>query len=251
MIAVNTATAGLLMIASALTSGGPATRGKDAPMKYEVARVKTPITIDAKWDKPAWHDIKPLDLTHYMGDKPAHFPKVQAKAAYDADHLYVIFHVQDNYVRAVAKKNQGPVCQDSCAEFFVTPGTDVKKGYFNLEANCGGTILMGYHLIPRKDAKGPSLRELAQIKIAHTMPKIVEPEIAKPTTWTIEYAIPFKLLAKYMPSAVAPAPGVEWRANFYKCADKTSHPHWLTWSKVDRPKPDFHVPEFFGTLVFK
>ena len=83
------------------------------------------------------------------------------------------------------------------------------------------------------------------------MPKIVDPEIAKPTTWTVEYRIPLDLLAKYYPKAVKPAPGVTWRANFYKCGDDTSHPHWLSWSCVDRPKPDFHAPTSFGTLVFK
>jgi hypothetical protein len=40
-------------------------------------------------------------------------------------------------------------------------------------------------------------------------------------------------------------------ANFYKCADQTSHPHWLTWASVDYPQPKFHLPEFFGRLVFE
>ncbi|MCB0276848.1 MAG: diguanylate cyclase, partial [Calditrichaeota bacterium] len=26
--------------------------------------------------------------------------------------------------------------------------------------------------------------------------------------------------------------------------------HWLTWAPVEHPKPNFHLPEFFGTLVF-
>jgi hypothetical protein len=48
-----------------------------------------------------------------------------------------------------------------------------------------------------------------------------------------------------------PKSGVRWKANFYKCADKTSHPHWLTWSPVDYPTPKFHLPQFFGTLEFE
>ena len=46
-------------------------------------------------------------------------------------------------------------------------------------------------------------------------------------------------------------PGVTWRANFYKCADHTSHPHWLSWSVIGSGKFEFHVPEYFGTLEFK
>jgi hypothetical protein len=48
-----------------------------------------------------------------------------------------------------------------------------------------------------------------------------------------------------------PAKGVQWRANFFKCADKTSHPHWLTWNQVVNPVPKFHMPEYFGILEFQ
>jgi hypothetical protein len=41
------------------------------------------------------------------------------------------------------------------------------------------------------------------------------------------------------------------RANFYKCGDLTAHPHFLSWNPIDLPKPDFHRPEFFGTLTLK
>ena len=59
-----------------------------------------------------------------------------------------------------------------------------------------------------------------------------------------------QILSTYAP-VTAPGPGVAWRANFYKCADASSHPHWLTWAPVDWPQPDFHRKEFFGTLVFE
>ena len=224
--------------------------GKEKPMTYQVQRVAQPIAIDADWDKPAWQAIQPLELTYYMGEKPEHLPPTQAKLAYDDQAIYVIFRVQDKYVRAVAAKHQDPVCRDSCAEFFFTPGTDVKKGYFNLEMNCGGTMLLNFQTIPRRGTPiAPA--DIDRIQVAHTMPKIVDPERVGPTAWTIEYRLPLDLLPTYMPEAVKPAPGVTWRANFFKCGDQTSHPHWLTWSFVDRPRPDFHVPECFGTLEFR
>ena len=89
-----------------------------------------------------------------------------------------------------------------------------------------------------------------KIEIFHSEPKIIDLEKQGPTTWIVEYKVPVEVLEKYA-SVTRPAPGVTWRANFYKCADLTSKPHWLTWSVVDKPEPDFHVPEFFGTLVFK
>jgi len=219
-------------------------------MTYQVNRLTQLMVIDGKWDKPAWQKVRPIELTHYMGKKPEHFPKVQAKLAYDDKAVYVIFRVKDQYVRAVADKHQGPVCRDSCVEFFFTPGMDVKKGYFNLEMNCGGTMLFRFQVVPRQGTDiGPA--DIERIEIAHSLPRIVEPEIAAPTVWTVEYRLPTDILTKFLPDDVMLTPGAVWRANFFKCADRTSHPHWLTWSFIDRPKPDFHVPEYFGTLEFR
>ncbi len=62
--------------------------------------------------------------------------------------------------------------------------------------------------------------------------------------------LPVEILKKYA-SVEKPAPGVTWKANFYKCADKTSYPHWLTWNPVDHPSPNFHLPQYFGAIVFE
>jgi hypothetical protein len=219
-------------------------------MVCSVAKLTTAPRIDAKWDKSPWKQIRPITIARHMGEKPSHFPRTQAKIAYDRDALYVIFRVEDRYVRAVTAENQGPVCTDSCVEFFFTPGSDVSDGYFNLEMNCGGTMLLYHQKAREQQAVMISAADLGRITVAHSLPQVVDPEIAKPVTWTVEYRVPLEMLKKYAP-LTRPAAGVTWRANFYKCGDKTSHPHWLTWSPVGVPKPDFHRPEFFGVLKFE
>ena len=222
----------------------------EIPLKYDVTRISPDIEVDARWDKFPWKGIDSLSIGNHMGEEPEHRPKVQAKAAWDGRALYVLFRVEDRYVRAVIEEYQGPVCRDSCVEFFFTPGTDISAGYFNLEVNCGGTALFNFQKRPREDVVPISREDFERIEIAHSMPGRVEPEIRSPVTWTVEYRIPLDILEKY--TEVTPAaPGVEWRANFYKCADQTSHPHWLTWSPVDFPRPNFHLPEHCGTLVFR
>lgn len=217
---------------------------------YTVKRLGCAMKIDADWDKPQWKGVEPVTLGCYMGDKPEHFPLTQAKVMYDDANLYVIFKVEDRYVRAVGQGYQAKVCLDSCAEFFFTPSDDVSQGYFNVEANCGGAMLL-YHQMERGVGLVPVADEdMDKIEVAHSMPKLVTEEITEPTTWTLEYRLPVSMFAKYAP-VIMPKSGAEWKANFYKCGDLTSHPHWLTWSFVDKPKPDFHRPEFFGTLVFE
>ena len=33
--------------------------------------------------------------------------------------------------------------------------------------------------------------------------------------------------------------------NLYKCGDKTEKPHYGSWTEVNNPKPNFHMPEYF------
>lgn len=218
--------------------------------KYQVHRLEGVPSVDGKWDKPQWRGVEAIEIKNPMGGMPEHFPRVLAKLLYDDQYIYVIFRVEDRYVRAVARQPQGEVWKDSCVEFFFTPGEDVSLGYFNLEVNCGGTTLFHFQKVPRADERLIEASDLQQVEIAHSMPRIVDPEIAGPTTWTIEYRIPIAVIAKYC-RVVQPAPGVVWRANLYKIADETSHPHWLTWSVVDNPEPDFHQPAYFGFLEFR
>lgn len=224
-----------------------ANRG-DSP--YTISRLDRPVEINADWDKEPWNRIQPLYLSHHMGEEPDHRPEVHAKVAYDDEAVYGIFHVQDQYVRCVVDEYQGPVSRDSCVEFFFTPGTDISKGYFNLEINCGGTALFAFQKARGVDRINIPASVFEQVQIAHSMPRIVDPEIEEPVTWTIEFRLPFQILREYTDFS-EPASGVEWRANFYKIASRTSHPHYLTWSFVDHPVPQFHLPEFFGSVRFE
>jgi hypothetical protein len=144
----------------------------------------------------------------------------------------------------------GEVWNDSCVELFFSPDMNAPLKYFNLEINCGGTPLMHYNNIPRKEYVVLEPVDIEKIEIAHSLTLPMLHEITDPITWTIEYKIPFALLEKY--SAITrPAPGVVWKANFYKIAGMGSNPHYLTWSLVKNALPDFHLPEFFGTISFQ
>ena len=239
-----------ILISIFLISTAIAPNKLETTANYKVAKLSSPPKINAVWDKKPWNDIEAVQLALYMGDKPDHFPFTQAKMAYDDQAVYIIFRVEDQYVKAVHSQNQDPVCRDSCVEFFFSPEDDVKKGYFNLEMNCGGTMLFNHQLKRQTDVVLINESDMHQVKIAHSMPQLVENEISKKTTWVVEYSIPFSILSNYQ-TATIPKAGTVWRANFYKCGDRTSHPHWLTWAPVDYPKPNFHLPQFFGSLEFQ
>ena len=217
---------------------------------YTVSRLSAPLEINGDWNKEHWKKVPALEVDKHMGEKPDHKPVVQAKMAYDKEAVYLIFQVTEQYVRCRTVEYQGPVSRDSCVEFFFTPGTDITEGYFNLEVNCGGTAVFKFQKVAKDGQTKIPKSEFDQIEVAHSLPPVVDPEIKDPLTWTVEYRLPIHILSKYY-ELVPPSPGVEWKANFYKIATESSHPHFLTWSFVDNPEPKFHMPEFFGTLKFK
>jgi len=217
---------------------------------YLVRKTQNPLAIDANWENKAWMNAECIYIDQILGEKPGFTPRTEARLMYDEHFLYVIFRVRDRFVKALTSKSNGPVYEDSCVELFFSPDSTKPLLYFNLEVNCGATPLMHYSKTPKKDYTIVERKDLEQIEIAATMPSLVYPEIQKDTTWIIEYSIPLKMLEKYA-SISHPKSGVIWKANLYKIGDKTSNPHYLTWAPIESPVPNFHLPEFFGNLIFE
>ena len=242
-----------LICAARTVSAEGELRKSAAKQLYQIQRTASTPALDGEWNGPTWKSVPTLDISHfYRTDLSTHRPKTQAKILYDKKGLYVHFRVEDQYVRAIETKYHGKVWEDACVEFFVEPKPE--RGYFNFEINCGGTMLLSYHENP--DWKGDSLRSSGavpwalakEVKIYHSMPKVVDPEVEEPTVWYVEYFIPFEVLETYV-GDLEGAKGQTWRANFYKCAENNSHPHWASWSLIET-KLDFHQPEYFSEIRF-
>jgi hypothetical protein len=230
-----------------LSAQSPA-RG-NAPSTYQVSKTPKKITIDGHWDKAEWQQVHSLVIEQNMGKAPKFKPHTEVKMTYDTANIYVIFQVHDRYVKSQVRNYNGNVSGDACVEFFFAPDPALPNQYFNLEVNAGGTPLLFYVTTPWTWFNKLDSTDISQIEIAHSLPSILDTEITDPVTWTIEYRVPFTILKKF--SRIAkPQPGAIWRANFYKTASQTSNPHWITWSYVNNPQPNFHLPQFFGNLIF-
>jgi hypothetical protein len=90
---------------------------------------------------------------------------------------------------------------------------------------------------------------VADVRIWHSLPQQVEPEIAEDVEWTLGCAIPFRVFEGYVRS-VTPVNGRSWRGNFFKCGDHTSHPHWASWAPIGEVLR-FHQPDRFGVVEFE
>jgi hypothetical protein len=217
---------------------------------YNVKFTEYPIDIDLNCEKEVWKDTEPIVLKNYMGKYPEHFPNVYVKLRYDYNFIYVLFKVTDKNIRSVAVNHFDPVFEDSCVEFFFAPDKENNDSYFNLEVNCSGKVLFGYRLNKLHKSTRISTDEIKQLNVSATFKdKLIDEEIKETTEWAVQYKIPFTLIEKYLGKKIGNNLK-EWRGNFYKCADMSSTPHWLTWNKVEYSEPNFHLPEYFGRLLF-
>lgn len=222
-------------------------------MAYRIKKVSTPPRLNGDWNHPDWRTADVLDVKHFHADSSDHRPRTQIKALYDNNGLSLFFRVDDRYVVSQATQHQESVCVDSCVEFFVEPKPT--GNYVNFEFNCGGTMLVHYNV--RRDEDGNEIHDrtlvddawLARIPIFHSMPNVVHPEISEPVSWTLQYWVPFSLIAAYVGPLGTPS-GQTWHGNFYKCADQCSHPHWASWSPIG-PVLSFHQTSSFALIHFE
>ena len=210
----------------------------------------------ANWEAELWQAAHTLNIALYPWEDSGHHPRTQARILYDDSNLALIFRVEDRYVRAVSENFGDPVSNDSCVEFFVSPyAMGQTDAYFNFEFSCGGTMLLRRCSSTAEREWGRSNGMLAEsdasiVTVAGTLPRIVEPEITEPTTWCLEYHIPLALFHRYFIDCPPPSAGTEWKANFYKCGNLTSHPHFGAWAPIETDSPSYHNPEYFQPLHF-
>jgi hypothetical protein len=220
---------------------------------YTIRRAGSRPELRGLWSGRSWDQVPSLEVARFHPSSSEHRPLTQAKLQFDRRFLYVHFRVQDRYVRAVSRRFQDRVWEDSCVELFVRPRPD--RGYFNFEMSCGGVLLLYYIEDPTRTSDGfaryrrVEKRRLRGLRVFHTLPRRVEPELPGPLTWAVEYRVPFALFAAYLGSLPAIA-GASWRGNLFKCAEACSHPHWASWAPIGE-ELNFHQPERFGELAFE
>lgn len=222
-------------------------------MEYIIQRISNGLRAECDWDAAQWNQAQTLDIANFRRESSEHRPKTRARIVYDDEALGLIFHVQDRYVRCVHTEYQDSVCHDSCVEFFVEPIAG--RGYLNFEFNCAGTLLL-HHMIDSTRVNDGNARSVsvspdegALVEISPTLKAPIDPGTPTPITWSLAARIPYRIFKPYV-GTVSVTPGDQWRANLYKCGDKTPRPHWASWAPIG-DELNFHVPEYFGTLKFE
>lgn len=182
-----------------------------------------------------------IETINWTKDYP-YAPVAEFRIAHTSDALLIDYRVTEDEVRAVEQIDGGHVWEDSCCEFFSSPADD--GTYYNIECNCIGTLLVAH-------GHGRDNREMAPQTV---MDKIMRySSLGRKTfgvrsgkiSWQLSLIVPYAVYFKHEQPLLCD----QMTANFYKCGDKMTQPHFLSWNPIDTPLPDFHRPECFGTLL--
>ena len=155
-------------------------------------------------------------------------------------NLYIRYFVKGNSLKALYETDGSPVYQDSCVEFFMKRVND--PNYYNFEFNCIGTCDAARRQ-SRDIKRSLNTDEYTSIRRYSSIENKPFSEKTGVFSWELVVSIPFRLMGldpENLPEKIL--------GNFYKCADDTEYPHFVSWNPIDLPSPDFHRPEFFGEI---
>ena len=184
-------------------------------------------------------DTEPEVISCVNWPEYSYAPEVRLNLAFSDRVLAVLYRIKEEHVLGSVLENNGPVWEDSCVEAFIKD--PVSDGYFNFENNCIGSKLAA-HRLSRTDYELFTEDELSQVRCVSSLPHQQTDIVnAAGREWRLVLMIPFSLLG-------LDAAPQSLNCNFYKCGDKCMHPHYLSWSPIGLPAPNFHRPEFFGKI---
>lgn len=183
-----------------------------------------------------------IEVLNWIKEYP-YRPITLFNIARSSDSIFIKFSVRGTMLRAIYSNDQDPVHEDSCVEFFCMPvGSET---YTNFEFNCIGTCSASTRKGRHENVVAFSKEEMQSIERYPSIGRRAFNEMEGMFEWELTVKIPFKLIGidpVHLPEKIL--------GNFYKCADGTDSPHFVSWNPIQTEKPDFHRPEFFGELIF-
>ena len=239
-----------------------------APRHAICYRAPSRLAIDGRLGEAAWARAPWSDpFVDIEGDRqPAPRFLTRVKLLWDDDYLYVGGDLHEPDVWATLTERDSVIYQDNDFEIFIDPDGDTHD-YYELEVNAFGTPWDLMLVRPYRDG-GPALTawDITGLELAVDVRGTVNRPGDRDEGWSVEMALPWKVLSEAAPGKKRPMPGDHWRMNFSRVEwqvnastgryTKTVDPatkaplaenNWV-WSP--QGAVDMHMPERWGIVQF-
>ena len=180
-------------------------------------------------------------------------PEMLFMIGWNETAIYAVLRTYESNPRAIVTEPNGRVWCDSCMEFFLSPSADLSAGYFNFEMNANAALLLHFGLNPQSREEVTWLPHDLQGMGAAAAVRAVSGNDRGRDYWQLLLTAPVSMIARYV-QGFQPASGAAVRANVYKCGDETAAAHFGCFYPIDAEavrEPNFHVPAYFGKMVFE
>jgi cellulose/xylan binding protein with CBM9 domain len=232
------------------------------PQGYLCYRTTGPMKIDGQLDEASWLAVSWtqdfVDIEGHTKPKPRF--RTRAKMLWDDEYFYVAAELEEPHVWGTLTNHDAVIFHDNDFEVFIDPNSDNHE-YYEFEINALNTSWDLFLRKPYKDG-GPARNdwEIPGLKTAVHIKGTLNNPTDRDEGWSIEIALPWKVLAEYAHRRTPPGEGDQWRVNF-------SRVEWLTdivngkYQKVAGKREDnwvwspqgiidMHRPEKWGYLQF-
>ena len=170
-------------------------------------------------------------------------PEATFRIAHNNEAIFLNYKVNESDIKAICDQDNGRVWEDSCVEFFVSFDENF---YYNIECNCIGKILIGRNSLDRRDRTHLPEDLLKRVDRWSSLGTLPVENLSG--DWEVSLVIPNEI---FYPQISNTFENVKARGNFYKCGDRLKTPHYLSWNPIQNERPNFHLPQFFGELLFE
>lgn len=239
-----------------------------APRSYVAYRTPLPIAIDGRLDERGWAAARWSDafLDIEGGGRPAPRFRTRAKMLWDDENFYVAAEMEEPDLWATLKERDAVIFRDNDFEIFIDPDGDT-HAYYELEVNALATPWDLMLIKPYRDG-GPAIDgwDIAGLQVGVQVRGTLNHPGDRDDGWTVEIAMPWKILKETAPGRRAPRSGDRWRLNFSRVewqVDATdgryvkrlkpgSKDPWPedNWVWSPQGAVDMHMPERWGYVQF-
>lgn len=198
------------------------------------AKLETPPGKDGLPDPSAW-ETAPMAAfcSDWRGEHTDPRRETQVRLLWSHECIYIRFHCRyrEIYVYEGNNSRRDKLWLRDVAEVFIRPGADDATHYREFEIGPNGDWL---DLDISQGEKSLLFCDLRSRVVVN----------AEAAVWIAELALPIDCLTTaFDPSEV-------WRMNLFRIEGREPNRFYSAWIPTHTPKPNFHVPECFGELLF-
>jgi hypothetical protein len=237
-----------------------------APRQTVCYRATSRVTVDGRLDEQGWGAAAWSEpFIDIEGDRRPHL-STRVKMLWDDENFYVAAELEEPEVWATLTERDSVIFHDNDFEVFIDPDGDT-HAYYELEVNAFGTAWDLMLVQPYRDG-GPAIHawDVARLRAGVNVRGTINRPGDRDEAWTVEIAMPWKILQEAAPGRKPPRAGDQWRVNFSRVQWKldVNERGYSKRLEADTGKPlpednwvwsaqgaiDMHMPERWGFVQF-